>query len=76
MWQLQQTEPLAVSANRAPAESRVYSTNRQSLWAWSRPRSFLMIAMRPMKSLPGRTASFTRIVPLRKLPLGRRFLEA
>jgi len=35
-----------------------------------------MMAIRPMKSFPGRTASFTRIVPLGKLPLARRFLEA
>jgi hypothetical protein len=50
----------------------VYSTKAQSLCAGSAPRSFRIIAISPVKSLPGRFASLTTIVPYGKRPLGRR----
>ena len=76
MWQLQQTEPLAISWKRASGASRVYSTKTQSLCAGSAPWRLRMIAISPMKSAPGRIASLTTIVPFGNCASALRRCEA
>ena len=76
MWQLVQTEPLAISAKRASAASRAYSMKTQSLFAGSAPACLRMIAISPRKSLPGRIASLTTIVPFGNCASTPRRLDA